>query len=56
MSLHPTVPSQPVYDEEKIARWLNDAPGLDWLATTPQELAADLVAALPGLTKEENRG
>jgi hypothetical protein len=50
-----SVPSQPIYDEEKIARWLHDAPGLDWLATTPQELASDLAAALPGLTKEENR-
>lgn len=54
-----SVPSQPVYDEEAIARWLRQAPGIDWLATTPQEIAAALAAALRGgeLTREEtNRG
>lgn len=53
-------PSQPVYDEEKIARWLHN-----WARVTPgepsefiQNLAAALVAALRGgeLTREETNG
>lgn len=52
-----SVPSQPVYDEEKIARWLHN-----WVRVTPgepsefiQNLAAALVAALRSgeLTREE---
>lgn len=46
----PAMAEPVVLDPEKVAAWLHDAPGLDWLATTPAELASNLVAALPSLT------
>lgn len=62
-----SVPSQPVYDEEKIARFLTDAryPEGLWMSgsrepreASDEEIAAALVAALRGgeLTREETNG
>lgn len=55
-----SLPSQPVYDEEKIALWLMREFGVSngtqaWMEFqgSASSLAATIVAALPGLTKEE---
>ena len=55
-----SVPSQPVYDEEKIARWLMREFGMSngtqaWMEFqgSASSLAAALVAAMPTLTREE---
>lgn len=50
-----SVPSQPVYDEEKIARWLYEEFSFAGDVVSPKGLAAALVAALRGgeLTREE---